>query len=344
MTYTRTSARAVFLSAALALATVFPAHAGFEWKGPIAPPPSMPAAPVAPAGEMSGLEPVITWDGDMTAPGAMPAVRPEEVEKVPVAAQGGGGEILEGFASSVPLVIALQQVTPPGYRVSFSPGVDPGAPVSWSGGRPWKSVLSDMLAVQGLSYKMDGDAIVVSPLSAAGGAREAFVAPMPPVAEAPIPLMPSAVREDIPPPPVAALGAGPQSVSIRRQKPASFIDRLGLDEKAEAPLALGRVEADVAEPAVTPPAATPSAWHGARGQTLRAVLKNWSDAAGVDLYWSIDYDYRLEKDVSLSGNYDEAVASLLDKFSVVRPQPYGKLHQAAGGPKVLVIKSYGVAG
>lgn len=361
MTYTRTSARAVFLSAAFALMAVIPAYAGFEWKGPVAPPPSSPAsaspAPLAlPGGGMAGLEPVITWDGDMTTPGAMPAVRPEGVEKTDIASPAGDSEVLEGFGSSLPLVIALQQVTPAGYRVSFAPGVDPGAPVSWSGGRPWKRVLSDMLAVQGLGYKLEPDgAIVVSPLSSGGGTQAASVAPMPPAMDTPIPLMPSA-QEEIHPP--IALGQFPQDgksgapVSIRRQKPASFPGKPGGIENAgdawmsgkavEAPLALGKVGAENVAADVSP--AAPSAWRAGKGQTLREVLKGWSDTAKVDLYWSIDYDYRLENDVALSGAYDEAVSRLLDRFAVVRPQPYGQLHQAAGGPKVLVIKSYDVAG
>jgi hypothetical protein len=84
-------------------------------------------------------------------------------------------------------------------------------------------------------------------------------------------------------------------------------------------------------------------WHGARGQTLRDVLKNWSDVAGVELYWSIDYDYRLDGDASYPGSYEEAVGQLMDRFADIRPQPYGQLHQGdGGGPRVLVVKSYDV--
>ena len=38
------------------------------------------------------------------------------------------------------------------------------------------------------------------------------------------------------------------------------------------------------------------------------------------------------------GTYDEAVGSLLDKFTAVRPQPYAELHR--GTPRVLMVKSY----
>ena len=88
------------------------------------------------------------------------------------------------------------------------------------------------------------------------------------------------------------------------------------------------------------PAQAYNVWNGKKGQTLKDTLKQWSDSAGVELYWSIDYDYRLKGDIGFDGSYDQAVASLLDQFASVRPQPYGQLHQAKGGPRVLVVKSY----
>ena len=81
-------------------------------------------------------------------------------------------------------------------------------------------------------------------------------------------------------------------------------------------------------------------WAGAKGATLRDTLKNWSEEASVELYWSIDYDYKLKGDISYAGSYDEAVGKLLDQFAAVRPQPYGQLHQSKDGPRVLVVKSY----
>ena len=165
-----------------------------------------------------------------------------------------------------------------------------------------------------------------------------------------------------------------ETVTIHRQKPKSLFERLGFvhakssdpaqeePRMASAPQKVAAADVPAPTPAATPVAtdATPAtatvqpaaamtavapagSWQGTKGATLRDVLKAWSDKAGVDLYWSIDYDYRLSEDVGLSGSYDEAVASLLDKFSAVRPQPYGQLHQGGKGPRVLVIKSYDIA-
>lgn len=111
------------------------------------------------------------------------------------------------------------------------------------------------------------------------------------------------------------------------------------DNQPERLSAAPTAEASAA-PAASTPAAVTGEWTGQKGQTLREVLKSWSDKAGVDLYWSIDYDYRLSDNASFNGDYDQAVAGLLDRFATVRPQPYGQLHKSAGGPRVLVVKSY----
>ena len=81
-------------------------------------------------------------------------------------------------------------------------------------------------------------------------------------------------------------------------------------------------------------------WKAEKGRTLRSVLTDWSKIEGVDLYWPMDYDYRLKDGATFSGNFDEAVGKLLDRFKAVRPQPFGQLHQGADSPRTLVINSY----
>jgi hypothetical protein len=51
-----------------------------------------------------------------------------------------------GFGSDMPLALALQQIAPPSYAVSFGESVNPGARVSWTGGKPWNEVIAEMLA------------------------------------------------------------------------------------------------------------------------------------------------------------------------------------------------------
>jgi hypothetical protein len=376
MTSKRFTRLAFILSSAAMISWSAAAQAGFEWKGPIEAPASQPA-PVSDIGGMSGMSDLAPVTSDMPPPAGMAApVSMTTANAVPA------GEVLSGFARDVPLVMALQQIVPPGYQYSFSSGVDAGTSVSWEGGKPWQGVLSDMLAAHGLGYSVQNNTVVVG--AAQNGAmpspapmpaqQDSMMMPMPgETASSSAPLNIVSQPPDSPRPVTSAptMAATPASapkedaVTIHREKPKSLLERLGFVRRTkdadmqaahEAPQQMAAANIPAAAPATVtdaPSAVQPvaavtavpaaSAWQGMKGQTLRDVLKAWSDKAGVDLYWSIDYDYRLSEDVGLAGSYEEAVGGLLDKFASVRPQPYGQLHQGNQGPRVLVIKSYDLA-
>ena len=59
-----------------------------------------------------------------------------------------------GFANDVPLALALRQVVPASYAFSFDRGVNPGALVSWNGGKPWNEVLSEMVLPVGYGIRI----------------------------------------------------------------------------------------------------------------------------------------------------------------------------------------------
>lgn len=449
--------RALMVSGVALLCFSSPAHAGFEWRGPIEPPVRQ-AAPAPVEGDMSGLEPVVGWDGKAAAPASAPvaaAAPTTPVEAEPVspalapfapatpapAAAAAPTDVVAGFGRDLPLVIALQQVAPAGHQFSFASGVNPGVMVSWEGGKPWQQVITDMLAPQGLSYQLQGNVVVVgfaasdAPMPAApegmsvmpsdSADADADTAPTP-LTSAPAETAaaaPAAVSE------TPAVAASAEPVTIRRTRPAAESRTAGAQSDSVAVMAAPEAKEPVmsyppetagsrpvavtslppsaankaapvseapADLAVPPPmeqmspapeaaAAAPAApvvadapkaeetkteaapaaevaaptalvapaekstaapqkagepWAGAKGATLRDTLKSWSDAASVELFWSIDYDYKLKKDVSFAGSYDEAVGKLLDQFAEVRPQPYGQLHKGKDGPSVLVVKSY----
>lgn len=96
------------------------------------------------------------------------------------------------------------------------------------------------------------------------------------------------------------------------------------------------------EPRVLEITSTPS-WQAKTGTMLKDVLQEWSETVGVELYWTIDYDYEVVQDVALNGSFQQAVASLLVDFKSANPQPYGQLHNGSNGPAVLIIKSYDTA-
>jgi len=386
--------KAVLLSGVAIISFAATAQAGFEWKGPLEPPPSAVEAPVAPPAD--DMAPATSWTDDMapqapadtattapvmSAPVESAPIMASAPASAPVSVPAEGGEVLAGFGSGLPLVIALQQIVPPGYQYAFSGGVNPGVSVSWEGGKPWQHVLADTLARQGLGYRLQGSTVVISAAAYDSGAMHhapesvgGLSSPAPngmmseppaddmaPVAITAMPQSDPAAMPQAEPVQSGQPASSPaQTVTIHREKPSSLLERLGWqrgssgaqtpaaeehvvvpaapEKTADAAMAMSAT--DVAAAPAAPPAVASSSWHGTRGQTLRDVLKSWSDRAGVELYWSIDYDYRLTEDVGYAGAYDEAVGGLLDKFAAVRPQPYGQLHQSSSGPRVLVVKSY----
>lgn len=80
-------------------------------------------------------------------------------------------------------------------------------------------------------------------------------------------------------------------------------------------------------------------WVAPEGATLRDVLTNWSAQSGVRLFWSIDYDYKLSRDIQLSGSFETAVQAILDNFTATYPRPVGRLYTGDSRERVLVISS-----
>ncbi len=68
-------------------------------------------------------------------------------------------QVAQGFATQVPLVIALQQIVPADYRYVFADSVNPGMKVDWRGGKPWDEVVSDMTRAHGVSAEISGNVI-----------------------------------------------------------------------------------------------------------------------------------------------------------------------------------------
>lgn len=81
-------------------------------------------------------------------------------------------------------------------------------------------------------------------------------------------------------------------------------------------------------------------WSADAGSTLRKALSRWSREAGVQLYWSSQFDYPIQSDVLLNGTYEKAVATLLDGLRDAQPRPMGRLHpNPPDGPAVLIVEA-----
>lgn len=299
----------------------------------------------------------------------------EQPEKMPE--QTSSDEpVVQGFGSDLALVIALQQIVPAGYQFSFAPGVNPGSVVSWQGGKPWPEVLKAALDEQGLGFQVQNNVVVVShgETTYAPVKKQAAKSSVPATAstqrDLPVDMIDTAthrpsLQKTYGTTGKSAVPAGlPQEpVTIRRQKPSSLLEKqddavknrqVSEPEFSEPVIEENNRHVVTATNMAAPqtrvtapkmpadPVILPTPWKAERGATMRDVLTNWSKKAGVELYWSIDYDFRIQEDVAYNGTFDEAVGRLLDVFADARPQPYGQLHQGADGPRVLVVKSYDV--
>lgn len=114
-------------------------------------------------GEGAPIEPVDAAD-IMDNGTSMPRVTELNAGTSPVMLQGNGpvGANVEGFGKDIPLAVAMRQVVPPAYSLSFAPGLDQGKPVSWNGGRPWTDVVNDMLNNRKLHANLNGNTILIS--------------------------------------------------------------------------------------------------------------------------------------------------------------------------------------
>ena len=70
-------------------------------------------------------------------------------------------DVVVGFGSDIPLALALQQIAPAGYTFSFGESVNPGAKVSWNGGKSWQAVMDGMLTSLGLTSDIQGNIIAI---------------------------------------------------------------------------------------------------------------------------------------------------------------------------------------
>lgn len=125
---------------------------------------AMPGGEVAP---LPGYDRLVTPARPAAMPPMMPPVTDAPVSSYtpsPVMPVGvGNSDYAEavGFGRDLPLALALSQVVPPQYALSFNTGVDAGSSVSWEGGKPWNQVLTNMLQPLGLKAHISGKTVVI---------------------------------------------------------------------------------------------------------------------------------------------------------------------------------------
>lgn len=352
--------------AVVALASAAPAHAGFQWTAPAggagiasqaprapvdtvmpeALPDSMGAitsgAPVAtrPDGPASAApiygagmtDDPITWNtphnvrkqAQTQTPRApqsvlpvetMPLQQPQNATTYPMQQNPFAGNssyaMADGFGRDLPLVMAIRQIVPSQYGFVFDDGIDVSSRVSWQGGRPWDLVLQDTLSPLGMTAAIRGNVVSIS--------RGGNMHPMQ----------------------YGAATGGPVMMTDTVTNASSM-------PMAATPVSMVSAPSDGMDGGYTgtPAAAQGSdllsaaSWTAARDSSLRAILEEWSERVGVELYWASEYDYPIQSAVNIQGTFEEAVQTLLKGLSESRPRPMGRLHpNLPEGPAVLVIET-----
>ena len=86
-------------------------------------------------------------------------IKPADIKSEVAQSDLNDGPAIQGFGRKVPLALALQQIVPPNYRYSFDYGVDAGQRVSWTGGKPWKAVVTDLAQSNGMNVDIVNNVI-----------------------------------------------------------------------------------------------------------------------------------------------------------------------------------------
>jgi len=125
----------------------------------------------------------LTIESRASAPVAMPAAAPMAM---PSDIASDDNQIVQGFGRDVPLALALQQIVPTNYRYSFDPGINPGTRVSWTGGQPWKNVISDLAQSNNMNVDIVSNVVAFRPVnSVAVPLSPAPIADAAPIADVP---------------------------------------------------------------------------------------------------------------------------------------------------------------
>lgn len=315
-------------------------QAGFQWVAPsggsssgsppvssMAPPPMVSQEPLP---SLQPLEPFpsrpVTGAPESLAPVVIEGAAPEPFP--PVVIQGEehamappsvSGDVVRGFASHVPLAVALRQILPPGYGFSVDQDVDLGVLVSFQGGRPWRDTLQSALEPAGLIMREQGEMVSIG--YAEGASRD--TSPRSAVS------MPS--RFSSMPPSQAALAPRylepPPGAQPTMSSPPPV---MGGGMPFGGTLSGGVVT---------------QSWDAERGDSLRKVLEQWARRVSAEFNWMAEYDYPLQASVHFDGTFEEAVRNLLTGFETARPQPVAQLHSnPKAGQMVLVVTTRGNIG
>lgn len=251
-------------------------------------------------------------------------------------------DLAVGFGDNIPLVMAVKQIVPEAYGLAFDEAVPMEHTVSWQGGQPWDQVLGNVLNPLGFKASIQGNMIMVSPIAKttmgmnnpATNQRPQMIDIAHQVQMAPTQ---TGMQSTTPEPTMAVENAIMTSEPASGRGYAEPISLMAPRIEPVAPSANNTMAQNVVYGSNIEMA---TFWSGSAGMTLREVLQDWSTQANVDLYWASEYDYPINSDVNIQGNFEDAVMMLLKGLEEANPKPSGRLHpNYPNGPAVLVIET-----
>lgn len=273
------------------------------------------------------------------------------------------GDVVNGFGAGIPLVIAVRQIVPARYGFVFGDDLDLGLKVDWQGGLPWNQVLDNLGVIHGFSVIISGNTVsiqskqVVKPVEAMNLIEKAIMEDVKEVAATEMPVklidevapiasdaeyVPAAmepVTQELPMPVIE------KTIEVVRVAPVVSESSDTVVDVANV-LSSEMVESEQPQEPVEPFKIQDrdSVWTTSKGQTLRSAMQEWADVQDVSLVWNSEYDYPIQTDVSIVGNFEKAVRKLLDGFSTANPKPVGKLYEnKPAGTPVLVVETIQVS-
>lgn len=250
------------------------------------------------------------------------------------AVESEGTDKVEGFGSDVPLAIALQQILPADYTVSFGSNINPGSKVSWSGGASWIQTLQGMIAPLSLSAHVKGNKVYImgerqtllntemaaqqaAMIDSAAGHDSAIMGQDDQALAAQLNAIETATgipsRAIVQDPGEATKGQ--PSVTVKKMQQKVSLDRkpkplvVQVSEHA-LKVTLSEDDQNTINSVAVPAAGSDGVWEARKGESLKETISAWAKVSGYDVNWEAEHDYILSSNIAATGQFDEALKAL----------------------------------
>ncbi|MDB5491171.1 MAG: hypothetical protein JWO78_1020 [Micavibrio sp.] len=78
-------------------------------------------------------------------------------------------------------------------------------------------------------------------------------------------------------------------------------------------------------------------WRAVKGGDLHDVLSSWTAGAGVKLMWLAQKDFMVQRSLSVSGTFQQAVQQLLEGYANERLRPTGRIYHEPGSTQLVLV-------